>query len=315
MVYDCFSFYNELDLLEIRLNVLDSVVDYFVLVEATRTFSNKEKPLYFEENKNRFAKFLGKIIHIKVDSYPEIESSWTIENYQRNKIMDALVNCKPDDIVIISDLDEIVSPDAIQRYDGNGICSLEQSNYSFFINYKSLMFNKWNGARILKYKDFSTVDLDSKVEYGEFLLRSINIGCTPTKIRITQDFPVLKKAGWHFTYLGGREAIQRKVDAFAHQEFNNNKYTSDKVIDRTLKYGIDLYNPQDNMFYPVSINKSFPDYIRTNPDKYLHHIINITPLLQVRFFIAKLIFILKYFLIRMPLKKLRMLKKHFSTKD
>ena len=86
MIYDCFTFFNEFDLLEIRLNELDSVVDKFVLVEATKTFSGKDKPLYFNENKNKFNKFLNKIIHVIVDEYPNLNGDWVIENHQRNEI-------------------------------------------------------------------------------------------------------------------------------------------------------------------------------------------------------------------------------------
>ena len=74
MIYDCFTFFNELDLLEIRLNILNDYVDKFVLVEATRTQNNKEKKLYYEENKERFAKFKDKVIHgelVKLDSIKE----------------------------------------------------------------------------------------------------------------------------------------------------------------------------------------------------------------------------------------------------
>jgi len=67
MIYDCFTFYNELDLLEIRLNILDKHVDRFVLVEATRTHQNKEKPLFFEQNKKRVQKFSDKIIQIRLN--------------------------------------------------------------------------------------------------------------------------------------------------------------------------------------------------------------------------------------------------------
>ncbi|HXP48954.1 MAG TPA: hypothetical protein VN922_03315, partial [Bacteroidia bacterium] len=74
MVYDCFTFFNELDILEIRLNVLDKVVDKFVLVEATRTHQGKEKPLYYNENKTRYVAFADRIIHIIIDTFPEDDS-------------------------------------------------------------------------------------------------------------------------------------------------------------------------------------------------------------------------------------------------
>ena len=93
MIYDCFSFFNELDLLEIRLNTLDSVVDKFVIVESTLTHTGNPKPLYYAENKKRFEKFKDKIIHIIVDEFPSFpdatnrEMAWIRENCQRNAIL------------------------------------------------------------------------------------------------------------------------------------------------------------------------------------------------------------------------------------
>lgn len=71
MVYDCFQFFNELDILKIRLNVMNDVVDKFVISEATETFSGLKKPLYYEENKEMFKEFEDKIIHVVVDDTPQ----------------------------------------------------------------------------------------------------------------------------------------------------------------------------------------------------------------------------------------------------
>ena len=75
MVYDCFQFFNELDILKIRLHVLNPVVDRFVISEATETFSGLKKPLYYEENKELFAEFADKIIHVVVEDTPEGDDS------------------------------------------------------------------------------------------------------------------------------------------------------------------------------------------------------------------------------------------------
>lgn len=122
MIYDCFAFFNELDLLEIRLNELDPVVDKFVLVEATRTFQKQPKPLYFEENKSRFKDFEHKIIHVVVDEYPNFFSRFRIptpmdyDNHQKNQIIRGLKDAKPDDVIIYSDLDEIPRAEKIMQY-------------------------------------------------------------------------------------------------------------------------------------------------------------------------------------------------------
>ena len=85
MIIDCFPFFNELDILDIRLNVLNDCVDKFVLVEASKTQSLLDKPFYFEENKERFKPFLDKIVHVKVDEHPNVGGG-AMENFQRNRI-------------------------------------------------------------------------------------------------------------------------------------------------------------------------------------------------------------------------------------
>ena len=95
MLYDTFPFFNELDLLEIRLHELASVVDRVVLVEATRTHSNLPKPLYYAENRARFAPFADKIIHIVVEDTPDTADAWAIERFQRDCILRGLQNCRP----------------------------------------------------------------------------------------------------------------------------------------------------------------------------------------------------------------------------
>lgn len=106
MTYDCFPFFNELDILEIRLNTLDKHVDKFVLVEASKTQSLLDKPYFFEENKARYSKFLNKIIHVKVSDNPDLPG-WVMENHQRNCITRGLVDCNGEDTILISDVDEI----------------------------------------------------------------------------------------------------------------------------------------------------------------------------------------------------------------
>src|SRR5690349_10496659 len=106
-VYDCFMFFNEIELLKMRLGELNEVVDYFVLVESSETQRGDLKPFYFYENRHLFEQYLNKIIYVRVDeSHPEM-SLWERENYQRNCIARGLQQCTSSDLTIISDLDEI----------------------------------------------------------------------------------------------------------------------------------------------------------------------------------------------------------------
>ena len=137
MVYDTFTFFNELDLLEIRLNELNDVVDKFVLTEATLTFQGKPKPLYFNENKQRFKSFEGKIIHVVVDQYPEnpADNSWIYEHHQRDMIAKGLRNCLPEDTIIVSDIDEIPDPEKVKStLTSDAIKIFKQRMFYYFLN-------------------------------------------------------------------------------------------------------------------------------------------------------------------------------------
>lgn len=270
MIYDCFTFFDELDLLEIRLNILSPVVDKFVIVEADRTHSNKSKTFIFDENKSRYAPFLNKIIYIKVTEYPVFETSWTFENFQRNMIMEGLKDCNPDDVILISDLDEIPNPMAIKKYNNEGIFKLRQSFSYYFINYQNVVNKYWYGARIMRYNIFLTDIIEQyEYSYNDTLIESSNRSCTPTKIRIIKNLPVIKDGGWHFSYLGGIEKIKYKIKSFSHQEFNTEIFLNDDTIELKLRKGLDLYDRKENRYIPVSINnKRFPEYIVKNKEKY-----------------------------------------------
>ncbi len=153
-IIDCFPFFNELDILEIRLNELYDSVDYFVLVEASKTQSLIDKPFYFEQNKERYSKFLNKIIHVKIEDCPKNSHTWEMENFQRNSILLGLGKIKDlndQDIIIISDLDEVVS--------SNSIASIKSQNLNvgaialdFFVYFFNLKTNRtWIGPVFTKF--------------------------------------------------------------------------------------------------------------------------------------------------------------------
>ncbi|MDV0443585.1 hypothetical protein [Methanorbis rubei] len=269
MIYDCFSFFNELDLLELRLETLDQIIDKFVLVEATKTHSNIDKPLYFDENKERFEKWNDKIIHIIVNEYPEYRTSWTYENYQRNCIMEGLKTCNADDIVIISDIDEIPRPDSILEAAATpGIKCLEMKMYYYYLNYLNYTNPNWSAVKVLRYNEFKK-DIDC--QYSSFLLEELNEGNTPTKIRHYQTSLKIREAGWHFSYLGGLDKIIYKITSFSHQELNKTKYLEKNVLERKIKEGKDLYNRPDR-YMSVPIDSTFPEPIYNNLKKYENYI-------------------------------------------
>jgi len=210
MLYDCFIFFNELELLDIRLNTLNDIIDKFVIVEATRTFTGKPKELFFKKNKNKFAKFLDKIVYIIVNDFPDSENPWNFEKHQRNAIGRGLSNCQPDDIILISDIDEIPRPEVVLNVkDLPGVKALRQNLYYYYLNVKSQ--GDWlHGTRIVFYKDFTNAQ-DIRMNNGK----------------------LFANGGWHFSYLGGAEQIKLKIRSFSHQEFNTEKIF--KNIDKAIR--------------------------------------------------------------------------------
>jgi beta-1,4-mannosyl-glycoprotein beta-1,4-N-acetylglucosaminyltransferase len=240
-IVDCFIFYNELEMLTYRLNLLYNVVDYFVIVEARQTFVGNSKPLYFEENKNLFQKFHKKIIHIVVDlpfTKDTIDISrgdqWTNEKYQRNCIAEGLKHIDIDisnkldldDVIIIADLDEIPDPNTLSKIKTgqikikNGISKLEQDFYYYNLNSKR--DEKWYHCKVLtvnKYKE---------------------LGLTCEEIRFLSCDTIVK-GGWHLSYFGNTSFIKNKLENFAHQEYNSEKYTDTNEIQKKIDTCSDLF--------------------------------------------------------------------------
>ncbi|WP_413561339.1 N-acetylglucosaminyltransferase [Bdellovibrio sp. HCB209] len=268
MIYDCFAFFNELDLLEIRLNTLDSVVDRFVIVEATRTFQKKPKELYFEQNKERFKPFLHKIEHIIVDEYPgffakfRVPKTWDYDDHQKEQILRGLKNCKADDVIIVSDVDEIPRPELVKRYASTpGIKVFEQKLFYYYLNcfvkkYPEPIpvkdgYMPWYGTVMLNYSDIKTIKKTRL--YRENRVSSGNITVVPN-------------GGWHFSYLGGVKKVIEKIEAYAHKEHNKDEFKDPAVVEAILRKGGSLYG-QDIESEFVNIDKSFPIYIQENQEK------------------------------------------------
>lgn len=282
MIYDCFTFFNELDLLEIRLNILDKYVDKFVLVEATKTHQGKDKPLYFSENKNRFSKFQDKIIHVVVREYPVQQSdSWVFERHQRNMISEGLKTCRPDDVILVSDVDEIPNPEKITEYKSKpGIKIFLQKMYYYYMNCVNTSMKenfRWPGTVMCNYADMNSPQH----------LRNLSIAVTgfysprflirlyvklrfylKVKPRGTKIF-LVDHGGWHFSYLGGTAAIIKKIEAFAHAEYNNEHFKNPENIEAAIHEGRDIFG-RNFIYRFVPVDESFPKFIRENREQFRH---------------------------------------------
>lgn len=271
MTYDCFTFFNELDLLEIRLNVLKDVVDRFVLVEARQTFSGRSKPLWYDENKSRFAAFADRIVHLVVEEFPAESDAWTRESIQRNFIAEGLKDCRADDVILISDLDEIPDPRVFPLVPAAGeICMLEQGMYYYFLNYRDRSDPIWDkGTKVLDYATFCR-GLDTvEVAYSTFLPEAVNRGTTATKIRLCRPHRCIRHGGWHFSFLGGVDAIVRKLESFSHQEYNTAACRDRRHILDCLAKGRDLFGRPGKLYVPEPFERGrFPDYVIDARERY-----------------------------------------------
>ena len=279
-IYDTFLFFNELELLEIRLNILDQYVDYFVIVEATETFTGIPKKLYYDENKDLFKKWRHKIIHYIIKDTPKNEedlknklkekklndlekkiiidtlnsdniphgsqTQWLREFYQKENIKKALVDVKDNDFCFLSDLDEIWNPDIIIDYSKDCVFKFMQSCYIYFLNNRSNEnWRGWTGTVATKYKNIRTGCLN--------YLRRRN------KMKYTS----LKNGGWHFTFQGGVDKIKKKIESYGHQEINTNKIKSQ--IENNILYNKDIRRRHIKFWID---NDNLPVYILKNKIKY-----------------------------------------------
>jgi beta-1,4-mannosyl-glycoprotein beta-1,4-N-acetylglucosaminyltransferase len=266
-IIDCFTFFNELELLNYRLNVLNDYVDYFVLVEATVTHTGKKKPLYFEENKEMFSMFKDKIIHIVVDlpfdesniNIKEKNDQWKNEKHQRNciDIGIKILNLSADDVIVIADLDEITDPNLLTNIKMKNlnidVHTLEQDFYYYNLN--SQLSAKSGLAKILSY-----------TRYYEFLLK----GAKVDDIRFGH-FSKIERSGWHLSYFGNPEFIRNKLENFAHQEMNTEEFTDLKHIENKIKDTSDLFNRDGLRIIkiPASINDYLPPQYEVYLKKYI----------------------------------------------
>ncbi len=271
MVYDCFIFFNELDLLEIRFNELNGVVDKFVLVEADRTFQNLPKPFIFDENKQRFSKFLDKIIHVKLTKYPFFFpiinpfSPWKLEFYQRDSVIKGLVNCKPDDIILISDVDEIPNPTVLQSMIDGGIdkiYGLKMDMFMYFLDNK-LIFD--GGSNMTKAESTQGIWHSTAVlPYRLLKKRPHRIRKIIMRTRRRGEvYEIIPNAGWHFTYVGGVKKIIQKLEAFSHTEYNLPQYKNEESISEIIANGKDLFG-RDLQFEIEHDTTKLPLYLQ-NP--------------------------------------------------
>ena len=241
-IYDAFTFYNEVDLLRTRLVEHDPFVDYFILVEGDRTFSGHSKPMYFDPSDPRLAQFCHKIISVKANLQTAPCDAWNNERTQRRAILSA-VTPSPDDILLISDVDEIVSRNhwaaLLSEMMRQPAIAIRMACYYYYINLMTP--EHFTFSKMLRYDYITKNGLDADSA------RWLSSAAPRPRLWEVPD-----SYGWHFSYVGSPDFIRNKISSFSHQEYNNSTYAAPERIGEAVERRIDLFGRWDNKcFWPI----------------------------------------------------------------
>jgi tetratricopeptide (TPR) repeat protein len=261
-VFDCFTFYNELDLLEMRLEELNDVVDFFVAVEAPWTFQGQPKSLILKENMARFERFAHKIVHVVVDDAPDAgPSPWDREGVQRDAILRGLAGrAAPDDLIFVGDVDEMPRRATVTylRDDPARAGRLNRLSADYYCGFLDFKCNyRWHKQIALPYSLLLALGPD----HARFLA-------------IAKYGNLVYDAGWHFSWLGGAEKIVGKLRAYAHSEYTGLADLDAQALMQAMRSGGGIFALMDSShgyggeFSVTQLDDGFPEVVRRDPDRY-----------------------------------------------
>ncbi|GAJ29976.1 glycosyltransferase family 17 protein [Acidomonas methanolica] len=261
-IFNCFPFFNELDILDIKFAQEYQHVDYFVISESTKDFMGRPKALMFSENMNRYAQYLDKVIHLVVDDMPDSSDPFEREYHQRHSLLRIASQAADEDVFIISDADEILREEAIETIRNlNGIAVFDMSMFQFYINLRQSP-SGWKACYAASNRFLKCIEHISKFRWDRNAMVAVLDGGG-----IALELP---DAGWHFTHLGGIEALKIKFNSYSH---------ANDPWPRLMKNGNNLYKhivaggivgnlkeraefiPISYPYYPLRINDNQSEYL------------------------------------------------------
>ena len=257
-IYDCFQYFNEEHIADLRFNILNKFVDYFVIVESTVNHQGKQKKLQF--NIDNFKKFKNKIKYIIVDDTPENikkphkGGESLVEQHQRNSLMKVLNKAEGEDLIILSDVDEIPDLTKLNLFNKKNYAVFSQKMFMYKINLLNLDENNWHGSKICLKKNLKTPQWLRNLKFKKYPFWRFD---KPRNLQIIQN------GGWHFAYLQSAENISKKIKSFAHGEFNKEHLSNEEKINQRIQKGEDVFE-RGFKLKRINIDDSFPDYIRKN---------------------------------------------------
>jgi beta-1,4-mannosyl-glycoprotein beta-1,4-N-acetylglucosaminyltransferase len=259
-IYDCFQYFNEEHIADLRFNILNEFVDYFVIVESTVNHQGKPKKLQFDINK--FQKFKRKIKYIIVDDTPETIKKYheggesLVEQHQRNSLMRVISKAEDDDIIILSDVDEIPNLKKLNLFNKKNYAVFSQKMFMYKINLLNLDENNWHGSKICLKKNLKSPQWLRNLKFKKYPFWRLD---KPRNIQIIED------GGWHFAYLQSPKNISNKIKSFAHGEFNKEHLVDEVNIKEKIEKGEDVFE-RGFKIKRINIDNNFPNYIYQNQD-------------------------------------------------
>jgi|TARA_B100000902_G_scaffold186036_1_gene178412 beta-1,4-mannosyl-glycoprotein beta-1,4-N-acetylglucosaminyltransferase len=263
-IFDCFSYWDEDFLLDLRLNIMNDYVDFFIIVEGNKTWQNNSKELKFDISK--FSKFKDKIIYIQVTDLPDGDDPYLRENHQRNCILRGLKKAEDKDLILISDLDEIPNPKKIEDFDTKKkFAVFKQKHFYYKLNLQSNSNPYWHGSRICVKKFLKSPQWLRELKFKKRPFWRID------KINLNN---IIENGGWHFCNLKSPEQLLYKYqnlcetnDPYHFNEKIDEKYLNISEIKKRILKGEDIIGREDK-FDKIQVDSSYPSYILNNLTKF-----------------------------------------------
>ena len=257
-------YFDEDLVLDIRLNTLYNKVDKFIIAEATKNHAGQDKKLNFKiEN---FLKFKDKIHYLIIDDLPinvtSPKKGWhenhMRDQFQRNALERGYNEFNDEDLIMISDIDEIPNPEKIKEFNiKNKYACFLQKNYQSKINLLNITEGDWVGTKICQKKYLKSPQWlrDMKTKKKSFW-----------KI-FSNKLQLINNGGWHFSFLKEPSSIRNKILSYSHQEYNREEFTDVDLIKNKIIKGEDLFS-RNIKYKKMKIDETFPKYITENKEKF-----------------------------------------------
>ena len=289
-IYDCFMFYDEDLVIDLRLNILNEYVHKFVIVESKFTHSGKKRELLFDINK--YSKFKNKINYIVLENEPVdleivhdndtddkknskyIMNALKRENFQRNGIKKGLTNAKPDDLILVSDVDEIPNLSNLDLNEINDDIILFKQNFYYYKFNLKLEDMPWLGTKACKYKNLKSPQWLRNIKDKKYPFWRLDILFSDKKY---SNIKFIDNGGWHFSNMKTPEEIEKKMRTYLHHREYDIKPLGTKKIEEMIKSKKSIYNLRADMKnekidgtqnLKTTDGSELPEYIKKNKTKY-----------------------------------------------